>query len=188
MSNTKKKKAPVIKLVRRQIPENAVVWVPGTEFPEQIAKLVDDKIEKWAVEYDQVHSDRLKNYRGPAPVELGKIVEGLFYQLSGVYFEQGVEAVGLFLQELKTKAATRLKNEEGTLEMANKAFDAAYQNSNTLNKILAGTLQIVVPEKRYGYQQGSRNMPDQNIKKVDNGESLVSKPASGGANSKAAKN
>jgi hypothetical protein len=175
MSTSKKKTPPPVKLVRRQVPENAIMWVPGTELPDQIQKLIDEKISKHMDEYDQVHADRLKNYRGPAPVELGKIVEGMFYQLSGVYFEHGIEAVGLFLQEFRTKAANRLKNEEGTLELAQKAFDSAYGQRAKLDAILAGTLQIAVPEKRYGFQPGGRINQDMNLKTADHGEAVVSK-------------
>lgn len=175
MSTQPKKKAPPVKLVRRQVPENAIMWVPGTELPDQIQQIVDRKIEAWATEYDQVHADRLKNYRGPAPIELGQIVAGLHYQLSGVYFDQGIEAVGLFLTELKAKAATRLKNEEGTLNMAQSAFDKAYHTRAFLDSILGGNIQVVIPEKRYGFQPGGLQAPDHNLKKADNGEAVVSK-------------
>lgn len=155
-----------VKRVRQLIPVNAVVWVPGDPLPDQVQRLIDNKIEEWAVQYDKTHTERLRTYRPPAPIELGKIVEGLFYQLSGVYFEHGIEAVGLFLQELKAKAATRLKNEAGTLDMAKTAFERSQQTFQTLESILAGTLQIAVPEKRYGFQQYAQNMGDKNLKKT----------------------
>lgn len=166
-----------VKRVRQLIPVNAVVWVPGDPLPDQVQRLIDNKIEEWAVQYDKTHTDRLRTYRPPAPIELGKIVEGLFYQLSGVYFEHGIEAVGLFLQELKNKAATRLYNEAGTLEMATTAHNRALQVHNKLDQILAGTLQITVPEKRFGFQSGGLQSPDHNLKKANDGEAVVSKRA-----------
>lgn len=165
---SKKKAAPVVKLVRRQIPATAIVWVPGEPLPDKIQRLFDEKLETLLVEYDQVANERLKNYKAPPPTELSEIVREMFYQLSGVYFHQGIEAVGLFIQELKDKAARRLTNEEGTLELATKGFDAAFQTRNKLDKILAGTLQIAAPKEP--------NHPK--MQTVTNGEALVSKRAS----------
>ena len=178
MSTKDTTKPAKVKRVRQLIPVNAIVWVPGTELPPQIQRLVDDKIEAWAKDYDEEHSRRLKNFRPPAEVELGKIVNGLFYQLSGVYFEHGIEAVGLFLQELKAKAATRLKNEEGTLELAQTAYTRATLVRDKLDQIIAGTLQITVPEKRFAFQPGGSQSPDRNLKTSDHhGEAVVSKRA-----------
>lgn len=174
-TKAKNKPAPVVKLVRRQIPATAIVWVPGDPLPEKLQRLFDEKLETLLVEYDQIANERLKNHIPAAPTELHKIVEALFYQLSGVYFHQGVEAVGLFIQQLKAKAQIRLKNEEGTLELANKAFDAAYQARTKLDKILAGTLEIALPERRSEFQDGAKKIPDPKMQTRDNGEAIVSK-------------
>jgi hypothetical protein len=174
-TKAKNKKAPVVKLVRRQIPATAIVWVPGEPLPDKLQRLFDEKLETLLVEYDQVANERLKDYKAPPPTEPGQIVQEMFYQLSGVYFHQGIEAVGLFIQELKAKAARRLKNEEGTLELATKGFDSAFQTRNKLDKILAGTLQIAAPEVRPAYQDGAKKTTDTKMQSVDNGEALVSK-------------
>lgn len=174
-TGNKKNQAP--KMVRRMVPENAITWVPGTELPEQIQILIDNKIAAWAKDYDQQQSERLKNYRPPAPVELGEIVRGLFYQISGVYFEHGIEAVGLFIQELRKKAATRLKDEEGTLEMAKSAVNKAFEVHSTLEDLITGRVKITVPEKRYGYQRGGMATTDSNLNRKENGEALISKRA-----------
>lgn len=167
----------MVKLVSRKIPANAIVWVPGDQLPDQVHKLIAEKVESWAVEYDQIANERLKNWRQPAPIELGKIVEGMFYQLSNVSFQHGIEAVALFIQELKANADRRVKNGEGALDMATKDFDSAYQTRIKLDKILAGTLQITVPEVRYGFQDGAKNIPDPHPKmqNVDNGEAITGK-------------
>lgn len=159
-----------VKRVRQLIPVNAIVWVPGTELPPTIQRLIDDKIEAWAKEYDDVQTRRLKDFVPPAPTTNETIVRGLFYQLSGVNHKAAMQSVGLFIQRLKdvhdhaTEAAFQAN------ESAAGTYEKTLELQGMLNKILAGTLQIAEPVQTF---KDGANL--KSTTSTHNGEAVVSK-------------
>lgn len=168
MKQAKEQKPAKVKRVRQLIPVNAVVWVPGDPLPDQIQRLIDNKIEEWTVEYDKMHAERLKNYAPPPPRTNEDIVRGLFRQLSGVNLFGALQCVGMFLQRLKTIQDTETETAFQASERAQTTYNQSLDMQGMLNKILAGTLIIAEPVQQ--------NFPDgANLKSTNNGEALVSK-------------
>lgn len=158
--------------VRKLIPRTAIIWVPGEGLPDQLKKLVEDKVEHYMIEYDKIQTQRLRDYKAPPPDTVEKAVTAMFGNLQGLRKDDWVVAAGLFIQEFKKRIEGELNLAEKALDISSDMVNGCNDRNLKLSAILRGEFSVLLPPKIM----------------TNAGESVVSKSASGGTNTKATKN
>lgn len=148
MATQKKKSGAKSKdYVRKLIPRNAVIFVPGGPLPDAISKLVDEKSSEWCKEYDQQQKRRAEmqstNQVEPPPLQVDEAVTEIFKVLNRVQKGGQLKTIAHFLSEYKSLHEKKMDMAKHARDLADEMYQGAMEMDLRLGSILRGDFTVV---------------------------------------------
>lgn len=170
----------------RRVKETPRYWREGTEKPQWLedvmnarAQLVKQGLtEKHNAEVsklvNEIEALTLENRMlRQLPESVTDAVGAIFKVLGNLTKKDTIQAVGLFMHELRKRSETSLKSARVAIEIMNEEADKLERDMDSITSIMRGDFAVIVPKKNFE--------PGANLKKMDtdkaktiNGEAVIS--------------
>lgn len=169
----------------RRVKEKPRFWREGTEKPQWLEDVMNARaqfvkqgltekhnaeISKMVQEIEKLTEENRKLRQLPESVT--DAVGGIFKVLGNLTKTDTIQAVGLFMHELRKRTQTSLKSTRVAIEIMNEEADKLERDVDSITAIMRGDFAVIVPKKNF--EPGAKMNTVADKSKVINGEAVIS--------------